>query len=62
MSGKEVADRMLKKIDQGKIREHRLVDKGAPRSGEDELIEMQRMREFLPSKNGVMIYNLKGSE
>lgn len=62
MTGKQVAVESLNKLHEGKIRNHLLGNAAGEHSGEIELLEGQRFRDFLPTKNACMIYALVGGD
>ncbi len=49
-------------LSDGRIRNHRLGNTSRIHSGEMEKKEYHIYRDFLPSKNGRMVYNLTGND
>lgn len=58
----EIAKNGLKLISSGKIRNHKLGNSSRIHTGEVEDEECRTYRDFLPSKNCCLIYELTGSE
>lgn len=58
----EIARRGMSLISDGKVRNHKLGNSSRIHSGVVEKIEYQTYRDFLPSKNCCMIYELRGSD
>lgn len=62
MTGKQASQEALEFIREGKIRNHLLGNAAGEHSGETELIESQSFRDFLPTKNGCMVFDLVGCD
>lgn len=62
MTAKQVSSEALRLIHEGRIRNHLLGNAAGEHSGEAELIESQQFRDFLPTKNGCMVYRLVGGD
>ncbi len=61
-SASEIADIGISLIKSGKVRNHKLGNSSRIHTGEVEKKEYQTYRDFLPSKNCCMVYDLTGSE
>lgn len=61
-SAKEIAKNGMLLITSGNIRNHKLGNNARIHTGEIEKRECQIYRDFLPSKNCCMIYDLTGSD
>ena len=59
---KEIADIGIALVKSGKIRNHKLGNSSRIHTGEVEKKEYQTYRDFLPSKNCCMLYELTGSD
>ena len=62
MTGKQASQEALELIRGGKIRNHLLGNAAGEHGGEAELIESQRFRDFLPTKNGCTVFDLVGCD
>lgn len=62
MTGKQASIEALEFIRGGRIRNHLLGNAAGEHGGEAELIESQRFRDFLPTKNGCMVFDLVGRD
>ena len=62
ISAKEIAKNGMTLINNGKIRNHKLGNSARIHTGEVEKREYQIYRDFLPSKNCCMVYELTGSD
>ena len=62
MTATQASDEALRLIHKGHIRNHLLGNAVEEHSGEAELIESQQFRDFLPSKNGCMVFSLVGGD
>lgn len=58
----EIASAGMALVKQGKIRNHKLGNSSRIHTGEVEKREYQIYRDFLPSKNCCMVYELTGSD
>lgn len=58
----EIARKGVLLISNGKVRNHKLGNSSRIHTGEVEKKEYQNYRDFLPSKNCCMIYELTGSD
>lgn len=58
----EIAERAMLLLKEGRVRNHKLGNSARIHSGEVEMEEYHRFRDFLPSKNGRMVYMLTGSD
>ena len=58
----EIAQNGMRLINSGKIRNHKLGNSSRIHTGEAEKREAQIYRDFLPSKNCSMVYELTGSD
>lgn len=58
----EIAQNGISLINSGKVRNHKLSNSSRIHSGEVEKKEYQTYRDFLPSKNCCMLYELTGSD
>lgn len=58
----EIASNGIALIKSGKVRNHKLGNSSRIHTGEVEKKEYQTYRDFLPSKNGCMVYELTGSD
>lgn len=58
----EIARNGMRLITSGKIRNHKLGNSARIHTGEAEKKERQIYRDFLPSRNCSMAYNLTGSD
>lgn len=56
----EIAQNGMIMIKSGKIRNHKLGDSSRIYTAEIEKAEYQNYRDFLPGKNGCMVYELMG--
>lgn len=61
-SAKEIAKNGVALINDGRIRNHKLGNSASIHAGEAEKKEYQIYRDFLPSKNCCMVYELTGSD
>lgn len=61
-SASEIAKHGVELINSGKIRNHKLGNSARIHTGETEKREYQIYRDFLPSKNFCMVYELTGSD
>lgn len=61
-SANEIAKNGVALIASGKIRNHKLGNSARVHTGEAEKREYQIYRDFLPSKNCSMVYELVGSD
>lgn len=61
-SASEIAKNGIALINSGKIRNHKLGNSARVHTGEPEKREYQIYRDFLPSKNCSMVYDLTGSD
>lgn len=61
-SAKEIAENGVALITSGKVRNHKLGNSARIHTGEVEKREYQLYRDFLPSKNCCMVYELTGSD
>lgn len=61
-SASEIAKNGIALINSGKIRNHKLGNSAPIHTGEAEKKEYQIYRDFLPSKNCCMVYELTGSD
>lgn len=61
-TAKEIAQNGMALIKSGKIRNHKLGNSARVHTGEEEKKEYQIYRDFLPSKNCCMVYELVGSD
>ena len=61
-SANEIAKNGMLLITSGNIRNHKLGNSARIHTGETEKRECQIYRDFLPSKNCCMIYDLTGSD
>lgn len=61
-SASEIAKNGMELINNGKIRNHKLSNSARIHTGEAEKREYQVYRDFLPSKNCCMVYELTGSD
>ena len=52
----------IQRMRDGRIRNHKLGNSAREHTGEPELLEYQRFRDFLPSLNGCMVFNLIGND
>ncbi|MDE5590099.1 MAG: hypothetical protein K2J60_13340 [Acetatifactor sp.] len=59
---KEIADIGIALVKSGKVRNHKLGNSSRIHTGEVEKKEYQTYRDFLPSKNCCMVYELIGSD
>ncbi|MCM1123244.1 MAG: hypothetical protein NC416_11740 [Eubacterium sp.] len=59
---KEIAQNGMRLINSGKIRNHKLGNSSRIHTGEVEKRERQIYRDFLPTKNCSMVYELTGSD
>ena len=62
MNSKQVAAEGISLIESGSIRNHLLASTAGEHSGEAEVLEAQRFADFLPTKNGCMVFELTGSD
>ena len=62
LTGKEIAKNGMRLVNEGKVRDHKLGNSSRIHNGEVEKREFQVYRQFLPSKNGCMIWELTGSD
>lgn len=58
----DIAQRGMSLINDGKIRNHKLGNSSRIHTGAVEKKEYQTYRDFLPSKNCCMVYELTGSD
>ena len=58
----EIAKKGVALIESGKVRNHKLGNSARVHTGEAEKREYQIYRDFLPSKNCCMVYELTGSD
>ncbi len=58
----ETAKVGIKLIKEGKIRNHKIGNSAQVHTGTVERREVQLFRDFLPCKNGCMLYQLTGSD
>ncbi len=58
----EVVNEQMRLIKEGKIRNHQLGNSAVTHSGELEERERVLFYDFLPTKNGDFVCNLRGSE
>lgn len=58
----EIANAGMALVKQGKIRNHKLGNSSRIHTGEVEKREYQIYRDFLPSRNCCMVYELTGSD
>lgn len=58
----EIANTGISLIKSGKVRNHKLGNSAREHTGEVEKREYQTYRDFLPSKNCCMVYELTGSD
>lgn len=61
-SASEIAKNGMELINNGKIRNHKLSNSARIHTGEAEKREYHVYRDFLPSKNCCMVYELTGSD
>lgn len=61
-SASEIAKNGVALINDGKVRDHKLGNSARIHTGETEKKEYQTYRDFLPSKNCCMVYELTGSD
>ena len=61
-SANEIAKNGIALIKDGKVRNHKLGNSAQIHTGEVEKREYQIYRDFLPSKNCCMVYELTGSD
>ncbi len=61
-SASVIAKKGIALIKEGKVRNHKLGNNSRTHTGEVEKKEYQIFRDFLPSKNCCMIYELTGSD
>ena len=61
-NAREIAQNGIRLIHAGKIRNHKLGNNSRIHTGAVEKREYQTYRDFLPSKNCCMIYELTGSD
>ncbi len=61
-SASEIAKNGIALISSGKVRNHKLGNSARIHTGEAEKREYQIYRDFLPSKNCSMVYELTGSD
>ena len=62
VTAEKIAERGINLIVGGQVRNHKLRNSAPIHTGEPERRESRIYRDFLPSKNAYMIYNLTGSE
>lgn len=62
VTSKEIAQKGVSLVKEGKVRNHKLGNSARIHSGEAERREYQLFRDFLPGKNGCMVYELIGSD
>ena len=62
VTASEIAKNGMSWINNGKIRNHKLGNSSRIHSGEVEDREYHIYRDFLPSKNACMVYELIGSD
>lgn len=62
ISANSIAKIGIELIARGKVRDHKLSNTSQIHTGEMERKECQTYRDFLPSKNCCMIYELTGSD
>ena len=60
-TAKDIAREGMRLINCGKVRNHKLRNSSRVHTGEVEKMECDMFRDFLPSKNGCMVYGLTGS-
>lgn len=61
-SASEIAKNGIRMIMSGKVRNHKLGNSSRVHTGAVEKKEYQEFRDFLPGKNGCMVYELTGSD
>lgn len=61
-TAKEIAERGIQMIVDGEVRNHKLGNSARVHTGEVEEKESQLFRDFLPSKNCRIAYELTGSD
>lgn len=57
-----VSEEFVRLVHEGGMRNHLLGNTAGEHSGEVEMLEMQRFRDFLPSKNAYMVFDLVGCD
>lgn len=62
VTASEIAKKGMAWINNGKVRNHKLGNSSRIHTGEEEDTEYRIFRDFLPSRNGCMVYELTGSE
>ena len=62
ISANEIAKNGIALISSGKVRNHKLGNSARIHTGAAEIKEYQTYRDFLPSKNCCMVYELTGSD
>ncbi|MBR3318546.1 MAG: hypothetical protein IKG21_12075 [Atopobiaceae bacterium] len=62
MTAQQVSKEAMAFIHDGRVRNHMLGNAAGEHGGEVELIESQRFRDFLPTKNGCMVFGLVGGD
>ncbi len=61
-TAREIAQNGMNLVRENKIRNHKLRNSARIHTGEMERQEVRLFRDFLPGKNGCMIYELVGSD
>lgn len=61
-SAEDIAENGMRLISEGKVRNHKIKNSVRIHTGTEEKREYQIYRDFLPSKNCNMVYELTGSD
>lgn len=61
-SAEDIAENGMRLISEGKVRNHKIKNSARIHTGTEEKREYQIYRDFLPSKNCSMVYELTGSD
>lgn len=61
-TAKEIAKESMLLLYSGKVRDHKLRNSSRIHTGEAEKEEYHTFRNFLPTKNACIVYNLTGSD